>query len=127
LARSVLVVDDSPTIRGFAKLLLRALKFDVLEAADGVQALVVARAAAVAPVLVLSDIQMPGMDGFALARELRTDEKLRAIPIVFLSGDVSEEMQQKGREAGACGILGKPLKAPELKGTLERYLGEIAA
>src|SRR5207245_8796616 len=97
--RTVLVVDDSPTIRGFARLLLRSLDVKVVEAEDGSKALAAARASA--PALVLADVNMPVMDGLALTRELRKDPALKKVPVLLLTGEKSEDLQKKGREAGA--------------------------
>jgi two-component system chemotaxis response regulator CheY len=122
--RSVLVVDDSPTIRGFARLLLRSLDVKVVEAEDGAKGLAAARADA--PALVLADVNMPVMDGLALTRELRKDRALKDIPILLLSGEKSEELQQKGRDAGANELLTKPLQAAELQAAVRRWLGDPA-
>ena len=80
MPRTVLVVDDSPTIRGFARLLLRSLDVKVVEAEDGAKALAAARASA--PTLVLADVNMPVMDGLALTRELRKDRALKDVPVI---------------------------------------------
>jgi two-component system chemotaxis response regulator CheY len=122
--RSVLVVDDSPTIRGFARLLLRSLDVKVVEAEDGAKALAAARLDA--PTLVLADVNMPVMDGLALTRELRKDRALKNVPVLLLTGEKSEELRQKGREAGANEILTKPLQAAELHAAVRRWLGEAA-
>ncbi len=120
MARTVLIVDDSPTIRGFAKIFLKQLAVDVVEAEDGMQALEVTRANP--PDVVVVDINMPGMDGLAFTRELRADPKIASIPVVLLTGDRSEEIRQKGRDAGASDFLGKPIKGAELQAMVKRFL-----
>jgi two-component system chemotaxis response regulator CheY len=122
--RSVLVVDDSPTIRGFARLLLRSLDVNVVEAEDGSKGLAAARASA--PALVLADVNMPVMDGLAMTRELRKDPALKKVPVLLLTGEKSEDLQKKGREAGANELLTKPLQAAELQAAVRRWLGEAA-
>jgi two-component system, chemotaxis family, chemotaxis protein CheY len=122
--RSVLVVDDSPTIRGFARLLLRSLDVKVVEAEDGSKGLAAARAGA--PALVLADVNMPVMDGLALTRELRKDPALKKVPVLLLTGEKSEDLQKKGREAGANELLTKPLQAAELHAAVRRWLGDAA-
>jgi len=122
--RSVLVVDDSPTIRGFARLLLRSLDVTVIEAEDGAKGLAAARANA--PTLVLVDVNMPVMDGLALTRELRKDRALKDVPVLLLTGEKSEDLQRKGREAGANELLTKPLQAAELHAAVRRWLGDAA-
>ena len=124
MPRTVLVVDDSPTIRGFAKLLLRTLDVSVVEAEDGAKALAAARAKA--PALVLADVNMPVMDGLTLTRELRKDRALKDVPVVLLTAEKSEELRQKGREAGANEFLAKPLQAAELQAAVRRWLGDPA-
>ena len=124
MSRSILVVDDSPTIRGFARLLLRALDVTVVEAEDGAKALAAARASA--PAVVLADVNMPVMDGLTLTRELRRDRVLKDVPVLLLSADKSEDLQRQGREAGANEILQKPLQAAELHAAVRRWLGEPA-
>ena len=124
MPRSVLVVDDSPTIRGFARLLLRSLDVKVVEAEDGAKALAAARASA--PTLVLADVNMPVMDGLALTRELRKDRALKDVPVLLLTGEKSDELQKKGREAGANELLTKPLQAAELQAAVRRWLKDAA-
>jgi len=124
VSRSVLVVDDSPTIRGFARLLLRALGVTVVEAEDGAKALAAARASA--PAVVLAYVNMPVMDGLTLTRELRRDRVLKDVPVLLLSADKSEDLQRQGREAGANELLQKPLQAAELHAAVRRWLGEPA-
>ena len=124
MPRSVLVVDDSPTIRGFARLLLRSLDVKVVEAEDGAKALAAARASA--PTLVLADVNMPVMDGLTLTRELRKDSALKGVPVLLLTGEKSAELQKKGREAGANELLTKPLQAAELQAAVRRWLGDAA-
>src|SRR5262249_60983627 len=120
----VLVVDDSPTIRGFARLLLRSLDVQVVEAEDGAKALAAARAGA--PDLVLADVNMPVMDGLVLTRELRKDEALKKVPVLLLTGEKSEERQKKGRQGGANELLTKPLQAAELQAAVRRWLKDAA-
>jgi len=122
--RTVLVVDDSPTIRGFARLLLKSLDVKVTEAEDGEKALAAARAEA--PALVLADVNMPVMDGLVLTRELRKDKKLKGVPVLLLTGEKSDDLQQKGRAAGANEFLTKPLQAAELQAAVRRWLGDGA-
>ena len=124
MSRSVLVVDDSPTIRGFARLLLRALGVTVVEAEDGAKALAAARASA--PAVVLADVNMPVMDGLTLTREIRRDSALKDVPVLLLTADKSEDLQRQGREAGANEFLQKPLQAAELHAAVRRWLGEAA-
>jgi two-component system chemotaxis response regulator CheY len=124
--RAVLIVDDSPTIRGVAKLYLKGLQVQVQEAGDGAQALKIVRAAP--PVVAIVDVNMPGMDGLAFTREVRADARseIAKLPVVLLTGDASDELREEGRAAGASDFLGKPLKGPELQALVKRFLGSSA-
>jgi len=126
LPRTVLIVDDSPTIRGFAKVYLKPLGVQVKEAGDGAQALEIVRADP--PAVAVVDVNMPGMDGLAFTREVRADARpeIAKIPVVLLTGDPGAELKERGRAAGASDFLGKPLKGPELQALVKRFLG-IAA
>ena len=120
MARTVLIVDDSPTIRGFARIFLKALQVDVVEAEEGMQALEIVRAGNVTVAIV--DINMPGMDGLTFTREVRADAAIAALPVILLTGDRSDETRQKGRDAGATDFIEKPIKGAELQAMVKKYL-----
>jgi CheY-like chemotaxis protein len=120
VARTVLIVDDSATIRAFAKIFLKGLEVQLLEAEDGVQALAVLRKTP-ADVCVV-DVDMPNMDGLTFTRELRKDPALAKIRVVLLTGDRTPEARQKGQDAGANDLIQKPIKGPELIEMVKRYL-----
>ena len=124
MARTVLLVDDSPTIRGFAKIFLKPLQVTVLEAEEGMQALEIVRQNP--PSLVIVDINMPGMDGLTLTRELRKDPRFASLPVVLLTGDRSAEMRQQGLDAGANDFVQKPLQGAELQAMVKKHLGDTA-
>jgi two-component system chemotaxis response regulator CheY len=123
LSRTVLIVDDSPTIRGFAKVFLKAMQLEVAEAEEGKQALEIVRKSP--PICAIVDVNMPGMDGLTFTRELRADARpeVSNLPVVLLTGDKSEELREKGRAAGASDFLGKPIKGPELQALVKKFLG----
>jgi two-component system chemotaxis response regulator CheY len=123
LPRTVLIVDDSPTIRGFAKVFLKPLGVEVKEAEEGAQALEIVRAAP--PAVAIVDVNMPGMDGLGFTRAVRADARpqIAKLPVVLLTGDLSEELRAKGRAAGANDFLGKPLKGAELQELVKKFLG----
>ena len=118
----VLIVDDSPTIRGFARIYLKPLNVDVQEAEEGMQALELVRAQP--PAVAIVDINMPGMDGLQFIRELRSDSRpeLRNLPVILLTGDRSEQIREQGRNAGASDFLGKPIKGAELQAMVKKFL-----
>ncbi len=107
----VLWVDDNGDMREYVRRLLMD-HFDVTAFADGTSALMAARAEP--PDLVLSDVMMPGLDGFGLLRELRSDEATRTIPVILLSARAGEEAIVEGLGTGADDYICKPFVAREL-------------
>jgi two-component system chemotaxis response regulator CheY len=122
VAKSVLVVDDSATIRGFCKLCLRPLEVDLAEAVEGAAALELARKAP--PDLVIVDVNMPGMDGFALLKAMRedADPAVRAVPVLLLTGDRSEGLRERAKASGANELFEKPIKPQALQDVVKRLL-----
>jgi two-component system, chemotaxis family, chemotaxis protein CheY len=102
----VLVVEDDQAIRMLCAFNLKAAGLSVLEAADGEEGLELARTEH--PDLVLSDVSMPGLDGFELAEALQRYEDTRGIPIAFMTGHLEESYEARARELGAVAILRKP-------------------
>ena len=123
MAGSVLIVDDSPTIRGFARIFLAQLGVEIAEAEEGGKALDLLRNTPFS--LVVVDVNMPGMDGLTFTRELRADPRpeIAKLPVVLLSGDRSEALREQGRAAGCSDFIGKPLKGPELQAVAKKFLG----
>ena len=102
----VLVVDDDPDIRLICATNLRLDGFDVIEAADGQEGLDCVYGAD--PDLVLLDICMPVLDGFGLAAAVRHTERTRDVPLVFLTGEASREIEERAFAVGAAGYFTKP-------------------
>ncbi|BDB26250.1 transcriptional regulator [Cupriavidus sp. TA19] len=108
---SILVVDDSPSLRRMIGACLRAGGFDVTEAADGEQAHALADAAAADDAafgMLVTDQVMPGMDGLTLIRRLRASARYAAIPILMLTTEHDSSIREQARAAGASGFLPKP-------------------
>ena len=121
---TILIVDDSATIRGFARLVLRPLGVTVLEADDGGPALLVSQEHPLD--LIIADVNMPGMSGLDLTRALRRDasQSLRELPVILLTGDRSPGMRQEALDAGAQELIQKPIKPAELQAAVKRFIGE---
>jgi signal transduction histidine kinase/DNA-binding NarL/FixJ family response regulator len=119
--RRVLVVDDVLSNRAVLVDLLQPLGFDVVEAADGQQALHLARA--LRPDLILMDRRMPVLDGFEAARQLRRMPGLKDMVVIAVSASVSAEDQARSREAGIDAFLPKPVHWSKLAALLEEHLG----
>lgn len=116
----VLAVDDSASMRQAVKLTLEAAGYRVVQAVDGLEALEYARQHAAD--LVLSDVNMPRMDGITLVRELRALGSYASTPILMLTTESGEERRLAARRAGATGWLVKPFDPNELLATIARVL-----
>jgi two-component system, chemotaxis family, chemotaxis protein CheY len=123
--RRVLLVDDDASIRVICSLNLRAADFDVTEAADGLQGF--EQATRHPPDLVLSDLRMPGLDGFALAEALRRNEATRAVPIVFLSGETGIAERMRAYALGVAGFVTKPFDPATLVALLSGVIDRRTA
>jgi chemosensory pili system protein ChpA (sensor histidine kinase/response regulator) len=88
-------------------------------AADGLQAL--ERLAEEKPTVVLSDIEMPRMDGFDLARNIRADDKLKQLPIIMITSRIAEKHREHAKELGVDHYLGKPYSEEELLSLVRHY------
>ena len=118
--KKILAVDDSPSIRQMVSYTLKRAGFDVYEAEDGVEALEIAKQVDVD--MVLTDINMPKMDGIELIRSLRDISSYNGKPILTLTTEGSTESKMKGRDAGATGWIVKPFDPEVLVDTINKVL-----
>lgn len=117
----ILAVDDSTSMRQMVGFTLKSSGFEVVEAADGVEALKIAKSQSFD--LVISDVNMPNMDGITLVKELRTLADYKFIPILMLTTESSTEKKQAGRAAGATGWIVKPFNPDQLLATVNKVIG----
>ncbi|SFU97729.1 chemosensory pili system protein ChpA (sensor histidine kinase/response regulator) [Polaromonas sp. YR568] len=115
----ILVVDDSITVRRVTQRLLQREGYRVSLAADGLQAL--ERLQEERPAVVLSDIEMPRMDGFDLARNIRGDVRLNNLPIIMITSRIAEKHREHAKELGVDHYLGKPFSEEELMSLVRHY------
>ena len=115
----VMVVDDSITVRRVTQRLLQREGYRVVLAVDGLQAL--ERLQEERPAVVLSDIEMPRMDGFDLARNIRGDVRLKDLPIVMITSRIAEKHREYAKELGVDHYLGKPYPEEELMSLVRHY------
>jgi CheY-like chemotaxis protein len=120
----VLLVDDERAIRAICRVNLEADGLEVLEAADGAEALDEIRRER--PSLVLLDVMMPGIDGWGVAEQLAADAETRDIPVVFLSARAAREDRVRAQALGAVGYVVKPFDPLELAGLVRDVLERIA-
>ena len=118
---TILAVDDSASMREMVSFTLRDAGFEVVEAADGDEALAAARDAQFE--LVLADVNMPRMDGISLIRELRALPTYRYTPLLMLTTEAGADKKSEGKAAGATGWIVKPFNPEQLVGTIRRVLG----
>lgn len=118
---TILAVDDSPSMREMLAAVLRGAGYHVIEAEDGVKALALAEAYAID--VVLTDHNMPNMDGLSLVKNLRGLASYRETPIMMLTTESSQEMKEKGRNAGATGWMVKPFDPDRLVKMVKALLG----
>ena len=125
VAPLVLVVDDSITVRRVTGRLLQREGYRIASAADGVAAL--REIANERPAVVLSDIEMPQMDGFDLLRHIRSDEKLRDLPVILITSRTADKHREHAAELGATGFLGKPYSEDVMLDMLRQHTQPPAA
>ena len=121
-AKLVLVADDEVAIRMICRVNLEVEGLEVVEAADGREALEVARRDQ--PAAIVLDVMLPGLDGFQVADDLLSDPDTADIPIVFLSGRADQEAQVRGLKLGGIAYITKPFDPLELVTTLVRIVRE---
>ncbi len=116
----ILLIEDNPQNRYLARFLLEQRGYVTLEAETGPEGL--AMAASELPDLILLDIQLPGMDGHAVARALKSDPVLRGIPVVAVTSYAMAGDREKCLEAGAEGYIEKPINPESFVIEVERFL-----
>jgi two-component system chemotaxis response regulator CheY len=116
----ILAVDDSPSMRQMVSATLVQAGHNVASACDGVEALKIAVAERFD--LVITDVNMPNMDGITLVRNLRGQPNYKFTPLLVLTTDATADRKQQGRDAGATGWLVKPFNPERLLATIARVL-----
>jgi two-component system, chemotaxis family, chemotaxis protein CheY len=119
--KTILTVDDSPSIRQMISFTLKGAGYEVLEACDGEEALAKARKSSVN--LVLTDHNMPKMDGLTLIQNLRSLDGYKSVPLLVVTTESSDSMKAKGRAAGASGWLVKPFDPRRLVEVVKKVIG----
>jgi two-component system chemotaxis response regulator CheY len=120
MAKRIMTVDDSATIRQMLNFTLTDAGFDVVEAVDGVDACNKLKDNPVN--MVITDLNMPRMDGIELIREVRKDPANRFVPIIMLTTESQETKKQEGKSAGASGWIVKPFSPEQLLAVVKMVL-----
>jgi two-component system chemotaxis response regulator CheY len=121
MAKTILAVDDSASIRQMVKLTLTGAGYNVVQASDGAEGLATARTTAAD--LVVTDLNMPVMNGIGLIRELRKLPSYKGVPIIFLTTESDAAMKQEAKSAGATGWITKPFQQDQLVAAIRKVLG----
>jgi two-component system chemotaxis response regulator CheY len=121
MAKTILSVDDSASIRQMVAFTLKAAGYTVIEAVDGQDGLDKAKANSVN--LVLTDQNMPKMDGLTLIKTLRALPQYKTTPILMLTTESSDTMKSQGKAAGATGWLVKPFDPQKLMDVVKKVIG----
>jgi chemosensory pili system protein ChpA (sensor histidine kinase/response regulator) len=120
----VMVVDDSLTVRKITSRMLAREGYEVATAKDGVDAL--QQLQDVKPDCILLDVEMPRMDGFEFARNVRADEGTRRIPIIMITSRTADKHRNHALEIGVNEYMGKPYQEDQLLALIKRYTSEAA-
>jgi len=117
----ILIVDDSASMRQMVSFTLKGAGYDVVEAVDGVDALSKAKGKDFN--IVVTDVNMPNMDGISLIRELRTLASYKFTPLLMLTTESDGTKKAEGKSAGATGWMVKPFNPEQLLATVQKVLG----
>jgi len=124
MAKKILIVDDSESVRMIARLALREQGYEVVEAANGVEALRQLEAERVH--LVISDVNMPQMDGITLLKQIKQSPKHKFMPIIMLTTEAGQDKKDEGRAAGAKAWITKPFQPTVLIDAVSKLMPAAA-
>jgi two-component system, chemotaxis family, chemotaxis protein CheY len=120
MAKTIMIVDDSASLRQVVSIALRAAGYDVLEAGDGQQAL--AKLTGQKIHMILSDVNMPNMDGISFVKAVKQLPAYRFTPIAMLTTESQDSKKREGQEAGAKAWVVKPFKPEQLLGVVQKLV-----
>jgi two-component system chemotaxis response regulator CheY len=121
MSKTVLSVDDSASMRALVKMTLAGAGYQVIEAADGAEGLAKAQSTAVQ--IIVTDLNMPRMDGLAFIKEVRKLPAYKGVPILFLTTESDDAKKREAKLAGATGWLVKPFQPDQLLAVVRRVIG----
>ncbi len=124
MINTILVVDDSPTVVKFVSFSLKNKGYRVVTACDGMDAIEKISNMSDGVDLVITDLNMPNLDGYGLINTLRQNEKFSRTPIIILTSEEGEDDKERGLEVGASSYLVKPFKSDLLLNEVSKYLND---
>lgn len=120
MAKQILIVDDSTSVRQVVGIALRGAGYDVIEGSDGVDALSKLQGQKVH--LIISDVNMPRMDGITFLKEVKQMPAYRFTPVIMLTTESAEAKKRAGQEAGAKAWVVKPFQPPQLLAAVAKLI-----
>jgi len=121
MAKTILIVDDSSSLRTVVKIALNRAGYEVLEAIDGVQGLAALEKAAKVH-LIVSDVNMPNMDGITFVTKVKQHPRHKFVPVIMLTTEGQDDKKQQGRAAGAKAWIVKPFNPPQLLDAVSKLI-----
>lgn len=119
MSKTIMSVDDSASARQMVSFTLQDAGYEVVEATDGQDALNKLDSSVD---MIITDLNMPEMDGIELIKNIRGMEQFKFMPVVMLTTESQDEKKQEGKQAGATGWIVKPFKPPQILGVVEKLL-----
>lgn len=120
MSKTILIVDDSASVRATVSIALKSAGYEILEANDGNDAL--AKLAGKRVHLIISDVNMPGMDGIALLKKLKEQAATKFVPVIMLTTEGADDKKNQGREAGAKAWIIKPFDPVKLLDAVKKLV-----
>ncbi|WP_028575081.1 response regulator [Desulfonatronovibrio hydrogenovorans] len=120
MAKTIMTVDDSASVRQMVNFTLKDAGYTVVEGCDGKDALTKLTSAVN---MIITDLNMPNMDGLELIRQVRAKPGFKFVPIIMLTTESQAEKKQEGKQAGATGWIVKPFKPEQLLAVVRKVLG----
>ena len=121
MAKTILIVDDSASLRTVVKMALQRAGYDVVEAGDGVQGLAALESTAKVN-LIVSDVNMPNMDGITFVTKVKQHPRHKFVPVVMLTTEGQDAKKDQGRAAGAKAWIVKPFNPPQLLDAVSKLI-----
>lgn len=120
MAKTIMIVDDSASLRQVVAIALRGAGYDVIEGCDGKDAL--SKLTGQKVHLVISDVNMPNMDGITFVKEMKTKAEYKFTPVIMLTTEAGEDMKAKGQAAGVKAWVVKPFKPDQMLNAVSKLI-----
>ncbi|MEW6445098.1 MAG: response regulator [Pseudomonadota bacterium] len=120
MSKTILIVDDSASLRQVVAIALKGAGYDVIEASDGRDGLSKLDGRKVH--LIISDVNMPNMDGISMVKEIKNNPSYKFTPIIMLTTEAGDDMKQKGKDAGVRAWVVKPFKPEQMLDAVSKLI-----